>query len=151
MERQKIKRLIIKHGEDIIRSERMQLSKTFRHHGDTNVYQHSISVAFCALWLVKKFKWRVNEKALVRGALLHDYYLYDWHIPTSHKRLHGFFHPSVAFKNAKEDFELSAIEEDIIRRHMFPLTPVPPRCREGIIVCLADKLVSFQDYTRLGI
>ena len=30
-------------------------------------------------------------------------------------------------------------EENIIHRHMFPLTPMPPTTREAWIVCLADK------------
>jgi signal peptidase II len=30
-------------------------------------------------------------------------------------------------------------EKNIIARHMFPLIPVPPQCREAWIVCLADK------------
>ena len=29
--------------------------------------------------------------------------------------------------------------KNIIARHMFPLIPVPPQCREAWIVCLADK------------
>ena len=146
MRHQAIKRQLIRYGEDIIRSEHMQDSKHFRHHGDTNVYQHSIAVAACSLWLVRKFRWHVNEESLVRGALLHDYYLYDWHIPESHHRLHGFFHPGVACRNAKRDFQLNELEEDIIRKHMFPLTPLPPRYREGFIVCVADKIVSVGDY-----
>ena len=28
---------------------------------------------------------------------------------------------------------------------MFPLTPVPPACREGWLVCLADKLCAVQE------
>ena len=32
--------------------------------------------------------------------------------------------------------------EDIIRKHMWPMTVVPPRCREAWLVCLADKYAS---------
>lgn len=41
-----------------------------------------------------------------------------------------------------EDFALSEIEKETIRRHMFPLNPIPPRCREAWIVTLADKICS---------
>ena len=34
---------------------------------------------------------------------------------------------------------LTPREENIIHRHMFPLTPMPPTTREAWIVCLADK------------
>ncbi len=40
----------------------------------------------------------------------------------------------------KKEFELSRIEREVIKKHMFPLTPVPPPlCREGLMVCLVDK------------
>lgn len=41
-----------------------------------------------------------------------------------------------------EDFTLSEIEQDIIKKHMFPLTAVPPSCLEAWIVCAADKWCS---------
>ena len=52
----------------------------------------------------------------------------------------GFFHPSVALENALKDYELSKKEQDIIKHHMFPLTIIPPMCREAWLVCLADKI-----------
>ena len=55
-------------------------------------------------------------------------------------RLHGFTHPYVACRNAEKEFLLNNIERDIIKRHMFPLTPVPPRYKESWIVTAADKL-----------
>ena len=36
----------------------------------------------------------------------------------------------------------SEIEKETIRRHMFPLNPIPPCCREAWIVTLADKICS---------
>ena len=75
----------------------------------------------------------------MRGALLHDYFLYDWHEKDPEHRLHGFHHPSTALKRASEDFRLSELERDIILHHMFPLTLFPPRSREAMIVCVVDK------------
>ena len=72
-------------------------------------------------------------------ALLHDYFLYDWHKADPSHRLHGFYHPGTALRNARQDFALTPREENIIHRHMFPLTPMPPATREAWIVCLADK------------
>ena len=82
---------------------------------------------------------RTDQRALVRGALLHDYFLYDWHKADPSHRLHGFYHPGTALRNARQDFALTPREENIIHRHMFPLTPMPPATREAWIVCLADK------------
>ena len=73
-----------------------------------------------------------------RGALLHDFFFYDWR--TDGPGLHGFRHPAIARENARSRFALNAIEEDAILRHMWPLTPVPPRYAESVLVCVADKL-----------
>ena len=35
--------------------------------------------------------------------------------------------------------DISPKEENIILRHMFPLTPVPPKYKEGWVVTLCDK------------
>ena len=71
--------------------------------------------------------------------MLHDYFLYDWHQKDPSHRLHGFRHPKTALGNAQRDYYLNWKEKNIIARHMFPLIPVPPQCREAWIVCLADK------------
>lgn len=119
---------------------RFALSKNFIQHGSTSVYAHSIDVAVRSVQLMQSLNVRVDEESLIRGALLHDYFLYDWHDPDPSHRWHGFYHPGTALRNAQEDFTLTAIEEDIIKRHMFPLTVVPPSTREGLIVCMADKM-----------
>ena len=87
----------------------------------------------------------VDVHALVRGALLHDYFLYDWHEKDRSHCLHGFRHPSTALKNARADYPLNRIEKNIIARHMFPLTPIPPTCREAWLVCIADKYCALQE------
>ena len=73
--------------------------------------------------------------------MLHDFFLYDWH-DKNHPKLHGFKHPYIALENAKERYDLSTKEEDIIKKHMFPLTLIPPRYKESYIICLADKICS---------
>ena len=50
-----------------------------------------------------------------------------------------------ALRNADRDFDLTDTERDIIKKHMFPLTVIPPTCREGWIVCLADKYCSLYE------
>ncbi len=118
--------------------------KTFTQHGKTTVFEHCVSVAkfslLMAYYLEEKFNIKVDRDSLVRAALLHDYFLYDWHDKTiPGHNIHGFTHPRTAMLNADRDFGLNKIEKDIISKHMFPLTFMPPRYRESVLVTLADK------------
>ena len=124
---------------------RLSQLRRYAQHGRCSVYEHSVDVAVLALELSRRLRLRTDESALIRGALLHDYFLYDWHVPDPQRPLHGFYHPKAALENARQDFALSRKEEDIIRRHMFPLTPVPPATAEGLLVCLADKLCAIRE------
>lgn len=137
------------YGSDIIFSENMQKEKEFIQHGTVSVFLHSVYVAIQCLSLVRKYGLKVNERSLVRGALLHDYFLYDWHVPDPSHRLHGFFHPGKALENALMDYELTRLEQDIIRKHMFPLTLYPPQFKESWIVCMADKIVASRETLRM--
>lgn len=108
-------------------------------HGSTSVLEHSITVAYVSCLLALKLSLPVKHRELIRGALLHDYFLYDWHEKDKSHRLHGFHHPFTALRNAERDVALTAIEKDIIKKHMFPLTLIPPRYMESLVVCLVDK------------
>ena len=117
-------------------------------HGNITVHQHIYSVAYISYKLSKKlgFDYRITA----RGALLHDLFYYDWHDPDPSHRLHGYYHPGFALKNARElskkvNVELTEKEENIIIRHMFPLTPIPPKYRESILVSLVDKYVATKE------
>lgn len=117
-------------------------TKQYIQHGKTSVYRHSVSVAYISYRLAKKWNWKIDERALLRGALLHDYFLYDWHEKIPERRLHGFYHPGRALKNADADFELGDVERDIIKNHMFPMTIYLPRHRETLLVSMVDKWIS---------
>lgn len=140
-----IDQMIALYGQDILESPGMQLEKTFRQHGKQSVYAHSYQVARMCLILAKRFHEKVDKRSLVRGALLHDYFLYDWHIPDKSHNLHGVTHAGMALQNAMRDFELNEIEQDMIRKHMFPLNPVPPKYRESWILCIADKICASKE------
>lgn len=132
-------------GADILKSKGMAREKRFMQHGDISCYRHSLRVASRSVRLARWLRLKADMRALVRGALLHDYFLYDWHDPDPSHRLHGFRHPFFALARAEEDFELTPRERNIIVRHMFPLVPVPPTCREAWIVCLADKWCALRE------
>ncbi len=137
--------MIKKYGGDIIASRGMQAEKGFRQHGAVSTYEHSVDVTRMCLRLSRGLRIRTDQRSLVRGALLHDYYLYDWHEPRTEGGLHAFSHPGKALKNAARDFGLNEIERDMIRCHMFPLTVRPPRFRESAILCLADKICALRE------
>ncbi len=125
---------------------RLAMEETFIQHGNTSCLLHSIAVAYFCYRIAKKMgilRFQTNE--LVRGALLHDYFLYDWHDYRPPEGLHGFTHPGAALKNARVDFELTTREQDIISKHMFPLTPRPPRYRESYLVSMVDKACSLYE------
>ena len=139
---EKIAREVDRAARQLARAGRLDLTREFIQHGDVTVYAHVTSVARASLSFAEcldRVGVSVDRSSLLRGALLHDYFLYDWHDPDPSHRLHGFRHPFFALARAEEDFELTPRERNIIVRHMFPLVPVPPTCREAWIVCLADK------------
>lgn len=140
----KIYEKIMLYGGDILASDGMLSEKKYMHHGDISCYEHSVSVAEKSLAFAEFLSIKVDERALVRGALLHDYFLYDWH--TEGHGLHGFYHAARALKNASADFELGDIERNIIIRHMFPLNICPPGYAESWIVCAADKFCAMQEF-----
>ena len=135
--------VVHRYGGDILGSQGMLLSQSFRQHGDVSVALHCFFAAVVCVRLARALALRVDTRALVRGALLHDYFLYDWHDPDPSHRLHGFRHAGFALRNAGRDFFLGPIERNMIASHMFPMNLVLPRFRESLLLCLADKICSF--------
>ena len=130
--------------QSVNRDGKLDRMKAFIQHGSVTTYDHVLSVAKMSYRMNLFLKANANEEALVRGALLHDYFLYDWH--TWKGPLHGPYHPKAALENAKRDFTLSACEENIIRSHMWPLTLFhAPKTKEAVIVCIADKICSTKE------
>lgn len=127
------------------KTSRFPLTKNFIQHGNISVYEHSIFVAYLSYKISKKLNLKVDTKSLIRGALLHDYFLYDWHIKDNRKGLHGFTHPKTALKNAMDDFNLTEKEKDIISHHMFPLTIFPPCSKEAFLICICDKICAVRE------
>lgn len=116
----------------------------FRQHGSVSTLRHVLNVRDVSFWMNRRLKLRADEKDLVTGAVLHDFYLYDWHRKEEARYgLHGFAHPEVACRNARRVFRVSPRAEGVIRSHMWPLTlRAVPRTREAWIVCAADKVCS---------
>lgn len=148
--RQRAHAIVAQVGGDIIASDGMQTEKRFLQHGATTTFRHSMSVAHFAVMLAEAFGVTdsVDMRRLVVSALLHDYYLYDWHEPAPWHSLHGFTHGHVAMRNAIRDFGTDTIDPivaEAINRHMFPLTITPPNSLEGWLVTMADKTCAVRE------
>ena len=137
-----VEKKILHYGLDIVNAETFEQQDNFIQHGNITVKQHCISVARASSKICYFLRINCDERSLVRGALLHDYFLYDWHIPEKNHNWHGFRHANIAFKNANNDFKLNILEKEIIKKHMWPLTAIPPKCKEAWIVNIADTYCS---------
>lgn len=133
------------YGKEILQSENMQKEKNYLQHGNISVFEHSISVAIECLKIVRILGIPVDQKSLIRGALLHDYFLYDWHESDKSHRLHGLTHAKTALLNAQKEYKLNEIEKNMIYCHMFPLNLRIPKYRESIILTIADKIVATKE------
>lgn len=131
---------------DYLNQETVQSMKQYLQHGNTTTFEHCMNVVRLSYWMNRRFHLKADERALLVGALLHDFYLYDWHEKSGWHRLHGFSHPFRACRNARQNFGIGKLEEDIIENHMWPLTlRHMPKSREAAIVCLADKCCSVRE------
>ena len=112
-------------------------------HGNVTCLEHCEKVSLMSYKVCKKLN--LDYKSAARGGLLHDFFLYDWHIAGSHVGLHGFRHSKIALKNAETYFDLNTLEKDIIVKHMWPLTLSFPKYKESYVVMIVDKLCSLQE------
>lgn len=143
---EKDKACIVRYLSGIIDTPQAQSMKTFIQHGHITTYTHVLNVVCMSCKVDEKLHAHSDKQSLIIGAFLHDYYLYDWHDPTSNDGLHGFRHPVRALQKAQEQFVLNPKEKNIIVSHMWPLTITRiPKCREAAIVCLSDKLCALYE------
>jgi uncharacterized protein len=139
---------------DIINSSKFQTLKNQRHHGnELGRFAHCVRVAYYAYVITKKL--HLDSTSTARGALLHDYYFEDWRKIEHHEKgldrirnMHAVAHPKRALKNAEADYHLNKKEENMILRHMFPVTITPPRYAESWIVSLVDKGVAAYEFAQ---
>lgn len=131
---------------DIITNETVQKMRDYRQHCDTSCYEHCIRVAYYSYWIAKRLK--LDYVSTARAAMLHDLFLYDWrknYREVELEGLHAFVHPKIALKNATQIFDLNKKEQDIIVKHMWPVTIAFPKYRESYIVTLMDKYSAIRE------
>ncbi len=140
--------VFIKYGLDILAHPIYQRQKSFIQHGQISLFEHSVSVAYLAYKISKSFS--LDTKSVIRGSLLHDFFLYDWHqegkkMKKTLFKKHGFKHASYALENANFYFDINNIEKDIITKHMFPLNIKPPIYLESWIVNFSDDVITYKE------
>lgn len=119
----------------IIQNEEYQKTKYYIHHG-LNRYDHMVRVAYYSYKITKIL--HLNYKETTRGAMLHDFFFEE----EENKLIRLIEHPEIAYLNASKYFDLSCLEEDIIRTHMFPIGKRVPKYLESWIVDLVDDVAS---------
>ena len=128
---------------DILNHSSFQNLKSYKHHYIWTRYEHCLSVSYHS-YLICKFL-KLDYKSATRAALLHDFFFYDCENKLTRPKKHIQNHPKQALENAKKFFELNKKEEDIILKHMWPLTFSPPKYLESFIVTLVDKYCAFKE------
>ena len=136
--------------QETMKSGELQQLNSFTQHCGMSRLDHSVSVAYYSYQLSVALNLNVDEESMIRGALLHDNFQYDWHEETGRKGafINLFTHPREALKMSQQNFNLNSKEKDIILRHMWPLTVIPPKTRESLIVCMMDKYCTLKEIFR---
>ena len=125
--------------KDLLDSEIVCEMKKYRHHYSTTCYQHCLNVSYYNYLVCRKLG--LDAKKAARAGILHDLFLYDWRETPRKKgeKPHGMRHPQIALENALQNFDISKREEDMIVKHMWPLTLKLPRYAESYVIVMTDK------------
>lgn len=133
---------------DFMENEEVRSMKRYNQHRGVDCLEHCLNVSIQSFRICKKLG--LDYRAAARGGLLHDFFLYDWHTENPHGGLHAFTHPNTAARNADKHFILSKREQDVIKKHMWPLTPSLPRYPETFVVIVVDKFFCVSEAFRRG-
>lgn len=123
-----------------------QLRQYRQHTACTSRYDHCLCVAYFSFIMCRRLG--LDYRAAARGGMLHDLYLAQWPGSENGALSRWRTHPRAALENARR-YGLSPVEEDIIAKHMFPLTAERPCYGESYVVSLADKLAAVLEKTHL--
>ncbi len=145
---------------DILENDNFLELKKDLHHG-TSKYEHSMRVAKLSYKLSKMVK--ADVRSTTRAGLLHDFFFGTRKEKPENSYLR---HPVTASNNAKKYFNVSNLEAEAIKTHMFhqvllkklfPFIPYKekvsvkefkPKSKEGWIICASDLLVSAMECER---
>ncbi len=139
--------------DEIFGCDKISLMENYRQHYSVSCLEHSILVAYISFWFCKKFRIKADYRSLIRGAMLHDFMLYNWRERCESGFEHLRNHPVNAYNNSIKYFDINEKEKDIILKHMWPLTFKMPKYKESFIVNFADSICAVFEacgmYTRI--
>ena len=130
---------------DILENEAFLQLKKYYHHS-SSIYDHSLRVSYFSYKVAKVLE--MDCYAVARGALLHDFFTYDWrdYKKNNNNKNHGLEHPKTALRNAKKHFEVCAKQQDIILKHMWPKVFGFPKYKESVLVTMVDKYCATEEF-----
>lgn len=133
---------------DIINSTELARLKGITHHISTTRFQHCLNVSYYTYLICKKLN--LDARAAARAGLLHDLFYYDRkkynRSRTKGQLSHSSMHARLAAEHAAELTEISALERDMIEKHMWPMTRPLPRYKESYIITLTDKYCAILEF-----
>lgn len=133
--------------ENIINHPKVLSMKKIAHHGDISRYEHCVNVSYLGYKIAKKF--RLDKESIARAGLLHDFFFYDWRDykakSSSIVHSHAVVHGNIACTNAKKYFTLSEKEEEMIKKHMWPITIIPPKYMMTYLIGFVDKYCAIRE------
>ncbi len=130
--------------QPIINNEEFQKLKKIEHHGITR-YNHCMRVAYYSYKVTKAL--HLDYKEVTEAALLHDFFFDEVDEENTLKQWGS--HPKIALANAKKYFSLTAKQEDIISKHMFPVGLIPPLYLESWIVDFIDDISAVYERSKV--
>ena len=141
--------LIKEYGSDILHSDEFESALSQTHHHCSSVGVHSIMTARAGLSIcnvINKTRFHIDEQRFVRIALLHDLGMLGRTVRYKNNFMCGYLHPKNSVDTARKlwaDIDKKSIRA--IRSHMWPLSLRIPTSREGLILCIADKVSAVGD------
>jgi uncharacterized protein len=131
-------------GDLLGHPELLRLDEHTHHYYGTRL-SHSLSVAYKSYRVAAALG--LDSRSAARGGLLHDL-CYHRHNGFWHDLRMLFRHPKDALANAGRSFTLNRVEKNIILRHMWLVTPIPPKYAEGYIVTFVDKYCAAAEFIK---
>lgn len=129
--------------ENILENKEFNKLKLIEHHGLSR-FDHSLKVSYYSYKIAKLFHLDYRETA--RGGLLHDFFLSPVNRSTKDKFISTFVHPAKALETAKNHFDLTMKEENMIMGHMFPINIAIPKYLESWIINVVDTVIAVSEF-----
>lgn len=127
--------------DHLLENDQVRRLDAYKQHFQYTRLRHSMDVSYNSYRLAKLLG--LDCRSVARAGLLHDLF---FHREGQNSRSLLFSHPRIALENARTVCSLNAMEEDIILKHMFLLTPWLPRYRESYVVTLVDKYCAAREF-----